>query len=256
MNGLINLLFPPFDQADALLSPWLPAWLRLVLFGTLSAAVTMALYRRLSDQAAIRQHKQRMKALQQKLRSADDDLAAVLRLSRENIAVAFGLLGRVAGPALLSSLPLVAVIGWLAVHWSHDSPIPGTPVAVEMRPDTNGVALAPTELVVEHDGLVRLLWPEPPTALRLVAGPRTLWEGTADTLATTAEVGRPAWWSVLIGNPAGYLPADGPLALVTFAVPRREVIPFGPSWIRGWEFLYFATVVAVSLGLKAAFRIA
>jgi hypothetical protein len=39
-------------------------------------------------------------------------------------------------------------------------------------------------------------------------------------------------------------------------VPEREVLPFGPGWVRGYELTYFAAVVLASLLLKALFKIA
>src|SRR3546814_19779777 len=63
------------------------------------------------------------------------------------------------------------------------------------------------------------------------------------------------WWNVLIANPLGYLAADSPLELVEIALPRREVLPFGPWWLRTWEFVFFTTLVAASLAIKLLFRL-
>ena len=58
------------------------------------------------------------------------------------------------------------------------------------------------------------------------------------------------------GNPAGYLSDGAALEEVRLGLPGREVLGFGPGWARGYEFTYFAAVVAVSLLLKVLFRIA
>src|SRR3546814_14368405 len=63
------------------------------------------------------------------------------------------------------------------------------------------------------------------------------------------------WWNVLIANPLGYLAADSPLELVEIDLPRREVLPFGPWWLRTWEFVFFTTLVAASLAIKLLFRL-
>jgi hypothetical protein len=37
---------------------------------------------------------------------------------------------------------------------------------------------------------------------------------------------------------------------------RQEYIGVGPLWVRGWEVVLFASVLAASLVMKLAFRIA
>jgi hypothetical protein len=63
------------------------------------------------------------------------------------------------------------------------------------------------------------------------------------------------WWNVLVANPLGYLPPDSPLDRVEIDLPRRELLPFGPWWLRTWEFVFFTTLVAVSLVIKMLFRL-
>ena len=255
MDGLVNQTFPVMEWLTALLPVWLPGAARLVLLGIVSSFVTMLLYRALSDQEAIGRRKAEMKLLQQQLIAADDDLKAVLRLTRQNLGHAFALLGRVAGPAILSSLPVGIVLAWLASYWTFAMPAPGVAVPVELAPASAGIELTPPDLLrTEADGTV-LLWPAPETTLSMAAVGRELWQGQAAQLATTGTVGPWQWWNAILGNPAGYLPANGPLTLWTVDLPRREYLPFGLSWMRGWEFVYFATVLVVSLGLKVVMRI-
>jgi len=77
------------------------------------------------------------------------------------------------------------------------------------------------------------------------------------TLPPPAPVGvvhQRRWWNALLGNPAGYLP-PGPVDAVEIDLPRREYLPFGPGWLRGWIPLFFAVVIAVSLLLKVLWRL-
>ena len=64
------------------------------------------------------------------------------------------------------------------------------------------------------------------------------------------------WWNALIGNPAGYLPEAGPVERIELSLPAVEVLPFGPSWLRGWEVLFFTLLVAFSLIIKKVGKIA
>ena len=63
------------------------------------------------------------------------------------------------------------------------------------------------------------------------------------------------WWNWLLGNEAGYLPETWTADAVRFALPAREILPFGPSWVRGWTFTYFVSLLVVSLAIKIGFRI-
>jgi hypothetical protein len=56
--------------------------------------------------------------------------------------------------------------------------------------------------------------------------------------------------NLLIGNPAGYLPDSAPLEAVHLALPAQELLPWGPSWLRGWLVVYFATLLLASLFWK------
>lgn len=256
MSGLFDYPAPLFNALDAGLATFLPAWLRLVLFGILSGVLTMLVYRLASNQAGIKAQKARLKEIQAKLRTAQDDLAETMRLTRQNLATAFGLLGRVLGPALLSSLPVLFILAWLATHWGYVEPPAGTPVPVGFAPGSAGIALEPAGTLGGTAAAPQLVWPESGTELRLLEAGRPVWQGTPAMLATTAEVSQPRWWSWFIGNPAGFLAEEARLDRMSLELPQREILSFGPGWIRSWEFLYFVTVIIVSLGIKLVFKIA
>jgi hypothetical protein len=259
--GLVDrLAFPVLDALDAgLAAAGLPPWARLVLYGALSGVVTMAVYRLVSDQAGIRALKDRSRGLQGRLRAAGDDLASTMRLTRENLAVSLRLLLKSLWPALAASLPVVAVIAWLAVSWSLPAPPPGTPVPLLPGPAGAVVTAEPAgalEPPGPAGGPAVLRWPAPgtPVALRDATG-AVVYEGLG-ARPPAATLHTRVWWNALLGNPAGYLPDGAALEEVGLALPGREVLSFGPGWARGYELTYFAAVVAVSLLLKAVFKIA
>jgi hypothetical protein len=264
-GGLVDgLFFPALDALDAgLAAAALPAWARLVLYGALSGAVTMAVYRLASDQAGIRALKGGSRELQARLRAAGDDLALTMRLTRENLAVSLRLLLKSLWPALVASLPVVAVIAWLAVSWSLPAPPPGTPVPLLPEPAGAALAAEPAGALgpaAPADGTAGgaavLRWPAPgaPVALRDATG-AVVYEGLG-ARPPAATLHKRVWWNALLGNPAGYLADGAALEEVRLELPGREVLGFGPGWARGYELTYFAAVVAVSLLLKAVFKIA
>ena len=204
-------MFPMLEWLTSLLPSWMTGWAKLVLSGIISSVVTMLLYRALSDQNAIRRRKAEMKVLRQRLIAADDDINAVLELSRANLGHALALLGRVTGPAILSSLPVGVIVAWLAGFWTYAMPAPGTAVPMEIAPSGTAIEFTPSNLLTGDAAGSQLIWPEPRSALRVASGGQILWEGKADLLTTTASVGQWRWWNAILGNPAGYLPSNGPL---------------------------------------------
>jgi len=57
-------------------------------------------------------------------------------------------------------------------------------------------------------------------------------------------------FNALIGNPNGYLPANSSVTRIEFALPPRDILPFGPAWIRPWWFVFFLVVVLTSFWLR------
>ena len=55
----------------------------------------------------------------------------------------------------------------------------------------------------------------------------------------------------IIGNPAGYLPEQGPIESVTIALPERQYLPVGPDWLRSWFTVALAVLVITSLSHHA-----
>jgi hypothetical protein len=218
----------------------------------------MAVYRLVSDQAGIRALKAESRGLQGRLRAAGDDLASTMRLTRANLAVSLRLLLKSLWPALAASLPVVAVIAWLAVSWSVPMPAPGAPVALAAAPAGAALAAEPAgALGPGPGGGLVLRWPAPdaPVTLRDATTGAAVYEGLG-ARPPAATLHKRAWWNALLGNPAGHLPDGAALEEVRLALPAREVLAFGPGWARGYELTYFAAVVAASLLLKAVFRIA
>jgi hypothetical protein len=78
---------------------------------------------------------------------------------------------------------------------------------------------------------------------------------TLPTAAPVRTVHQREWWNSLIGNPGGYLPAPGDVAVAQLGLPQPTVIPFGPGWLRGWLPATLVVLVALSLFLKFHWRL-
>jgi hypothetical protein len=254
LNGLLNLAYPLLDAFDWALG-FLPTALRVVALGVLSGAVAMGLYVLLSNQARLRAAKEEIRGIRVALNAAKDDFAETMRLSRRNLAASFRLLGVTLGPALLSSLPLLAVIGWLAAHYGHAVPAAGAAVPVAFLPAADGVAAQPPEALQGGAAARTFRWPaegQPPPRFVDAGGP--VYEGPPAGLPATT-VHKRLWWNWLLGNEAGYLRPDAAVDEIAFALPPRVLVPGVPSWLGGWEAVYFLTVLVTSLAIKIGFKI-
>jgi hypothetical protein len=237
--------FPALDALDAALAAaLLPPWARLALYGALSGALTMAVYRLVSDQAGIRALKAESRGLQGRLRAAGDDLASTMRLTRANLAVSLRLLLKSLWPALAASLPVVAVIAWLAVSWSVPMPAPGAPVALAAAPG-RGRRWRPS-----RPGR----WGPGPAGGSCCAGRRP----TRPSRSRTRHTGR--WSTPATGRrPPGASSRTGVVETTLLrqpaatwptgrrserrdpaGLPAREVLGLRPGWARGYERHYSA----------------
>ena len=253
MNGLLNLAYPLLDAFDGALG-FLPGALRVVILGALSGAVAMGLYVLFSNQERIRAQKAEIQRIRVALSAAKDDFAETMRLSRRNLGASFKLLGIVLGPALLSSLPLLVIIGWLAAHYGYVVPAAGTAVPVAFEPAPAGVTTEPADALRNGPSGPELVWPQAGQSPRWRDAQGPVYEGPPADLPATI-VHKRQWWNWLLGNEAGYLRPDAGLDAITFALAPRVLVPGVPSWLGGWEAVYFVTVLVASLLIKFGFKI-
>jgi hypothetical protein len=76
-----------------------------------------------------------------------------------------------------------------------------------------------------------------------------------DVAAPVPVIHKRQWWNALAGNPAGYLTDDAPLDLVEIGLPQHHYLPFGPSWLRGWEAAFILMLSIAAVTMKRTFRI-
>ena len=234
-----------FSQLDGLMAG-VPSLARLVLWALLAAAVSMALYRLTSPPAALREIRERRAAVQQRLAAYDGPTAEALPLLGASLRLAFTQLFRVLWPTAVAALPVLALILWLDMVYGYQFPGADAPVTIETRPPA-------AEARLEHPGSDATSPDQDQWVVTVADGARP-----AQQVALPQPVPaiyKPQWWSVLIANPAGYLPAEFPVDSVEIPLPPQEHLPFGPDWLRAWYTVFFAALFAASLGIKIGFRI-
>ncbi|MFP4559959.1 MAG: hypothetical protein ACLFQ3_01435 [Thiohalorhabdus sp.] len=244
--GILEAPAPLFAWLDAQMEGLLPPWGRLVAWGAIAALVSMGLYRFLSAQGRIARGKRDLARARQELDAYDGELEGAWPLIRGLLRAAFRQVGRVGGPAVAASLPLLSLLIWLSTAYGYAYPPPGTEPVIRSQPAElearwraarsrgTGDQAVPHVVVADGDGRVLA-----EVALREPVPVLHKWR----------------WWNALVGNPAGYLPANGRVERLRLELPRQEVLPLGPSWARGWELSFFLALVVASVALKVLFRI-
>jgi hypothetical protein len=243
--ALFDVAAPLFDWVDGLAAMGLPSWLRLALWGALAATASMLLYRWLSPQESIRSGKNQLRQAQARLNSFDGELAGAWPLMREMLAAAFRQVARVGVPAIVASLPLLFLLNWMSTTYGYAYPLEGATLQIRTEPERfKAQWMAPERS--QSDSAPHILISDEQN--------RKLLE--ARMPAPVPVIHKRKWWNVLFGNPVGYLPDNAPVDRIQARLPRQQHLPFGPGWLRGWEFLFFTTLVLVSAGLKIKLKIA
>jgi len=235
--GLLDLPAPLFDFVDRSLLGALPPLARLILWAIAGAAVSLTLYRWLSPQRRIAAAKAAALDARRRLNAHDGDLESALPLMRQSMKAALRHVGLVFPAALIASLPVLALLVWLDGAYGYQLPQGSQTPTVSVEPASfSGQWQANGSIAVRDQSgaeVARLTLVEPIT-----------------------HIGKHQWWNTIIGNPAGYLPEQGPIDSVTIALPERQYRPVGPDWLRSWLTVALTVLVIASLLIMRIARIA
>jgi hypothetical protein len=248
--GLFDLAGPVLAWLDQALSAVLPAAGRLVLWGLVASALSMALYAALSPQQRLRRVRDEAVEARRALDRFEGSFSEARPLMAAMFATSMKQLALVLTPAVLASLPLLFMLVWL--HGAFGYVLPERQGEVDLRTQPEGYqASVQPDQVASSSGAPVVA--ETPSLIVRDGRGRVVEQRPLSAPVTSLH--KQQWWNLLIANPLGYLADDSPLEWVEIDLPRREVLPFGPWWVRTWEFVFFTTLVATSLAIKLLFRL-
>lgn len=255
--GLFDLPAPLFDFVDAILAACLlPPVARIVIHAFAFAVVGMLVYRRFSQQSRLAELRVELSATQRQLAGYDGDFAGLRTLIRRSMAMALRQVALTFWPAMLASVPLLFVLPWLSNRFAESEPVAGAAIEVCVIPPAamDRLSWHPSGFAeVLQDGCWNVNWPASGASVELRdpagAGLRL------PLPALTPVVHKRGWMNVLFGNPGGDLDESASFDALVLNLPAREIIAFGPHWMRGWMFVFFVPLFLVSLGLKMRWRL-
>lgn len=238
--GILDLPAGLWSWTDDQMSTVLPDIARIVTWGILGAGLSLGLYWLLSPQSHIARITTDERELKKTLRDDTIEMADGLAAAKALLRLALTRVGLVTVPVLVAALPLLSMMTWMEAHYSHNLPGPGQSAAVKVEPQvahgrwvSAGAPPARVEVVDDRGALIQSL-PVP---------------------VPVPVIEKRTWWNVLIGNPLGYLPEDGPVDRIDIDLPAKVYLSMGPDWIKGWLPPFIFSLLVASLLLKFAFRI-
>lgn len=256
--GIFDLLSPLLSGLDFLIS-WLPKSLRLVLWAIVSGLLTMKVYQKVSRQEEIRLLKPKVKAAQKALAIYDGEFSGLPPLMLESFRLSGRHVMLTLVPALIASLPVLFILVWLSTRFAYHTPTPGQTIILKADQQEQHLAgelywQGEPEAITKKRGVWEVKWPEENKTITLMDP----WTGALLSLPfehNMPVIHKRLWWNALMSNPAGYLPKNSVVSNIKIELESEQYLPFGPSWMQGWEFLYFSILVATSLIIKFALRI-
>lgn len=238
MPGLFDLPAPLLEGADKGLGMLLPAPAVLALWAAVGAVLSLELYRFVSPQQYISRIRHQVDQARRQLARHEGDMDEAWPLLKSMLGLSFKRVAVVMPATLLGAYPILALLVWLSSAYGYRYPVDGETVNVKVAPPMQarwqGERQPPGIQVLDRGGQVILEAPltEPEPVLHK-------W----------------AWWNLLAGNPAGYLPSNGPVEEIIVGLPKREFITAGPTWLHGWEAVFLPVMLLVALVYKSLRRI-
>ncbi len=254
--GLFDLPAPVLGAIDQFMSLALPGVIRLVLWGVLAGWMTMVIYRRLSNQERIQQLKAEQKKQQKIISTFDGEFEQLFPVIGHTLALGMRQLGLSLGPALLATLPVLFVIIWVAGAFGYQQPAMDSPVNIETPAGqelSERLHWDPTADVERITTGWILRWPSAEHPVSLLQDGEVLFKlPFADGIPV---IHKRQWWNWLMANPVGYLPDNAAVDTIDIGLPPQQFVSFGPQWLRGWMFTFFASFLLSSIGFKLAMKI-
>lgn len=243
--GIFDLPAPLFAWVDQVMSGFASPTLRLVLWGLVGAVLSMGLYWLFSPQGKLNDIKTRALAARRSLNAFDGEFEDAWPLMRSMLGLSLRQLAMTTLPAVLASLPVLALIVWLGTAYGYGLPSGEGAVDVQTTPEVEASAEVRTENSASPEN--------PPRLVVTGAGGDVI--GDISLAALVPTIHKKQWWNTLFGNPLGYLSDDSEIEAIAFDLPEKEYLGFGPVWLRPWYVLFFTILVLGSLAIKMLGRI-
>jgi hypothetical protein len=257
--ALFDLLSPLLSLIDDVLSRSLalaPVW-RIALFAALASAISMLLFKKLSNQAELAALKQEIKAVQKELASSEMEAGRLGKVIQQNLKLTGRQLWLSLWPALVASIPVLFLLAFCSNQFGVETPKQGFRIYVTPQDMRD----SPSEFewlgVNAQWDARKKAWtfyqPDPGQTASLMLGSQK--QLSLPTSVPSSVIHHKRWWNYLFANPAGYLDANVNIGMFVFNTPTQIIMNWGPGWMRGWLFAFMFFLVLFSVAIKVVWKI-
>lgn len=248
------MFFELLSHGHHSLSHWISPLGMLLLWGGILGGVSMGVYGWVSNQKQLQKLNKEIKSIHDQLE--DESFAreqggeaarALLRLAVKRVRLT-------CFPALLSSLPILVMWGFLFHHFDPRLPEEGEEVAFALFPPASAVMVNQKYMEVKEGDEWRLTWPKKEGALQIKDAKGKLIH-SVNLEQPAVQLKKMQWWNIFMPSPYGYLQEDSGIQELRLYLPSKEYLLFGPLWMRSWLTPFFAGLLGVSWGLKYLLKI-
>ncbi len=256
--GFFDILSPYLTIVDGLLSLYISDWLIMLFWGLLAALVSTVVFKKCSNPETISHLKKQLKAKQQELNDHDGEFSELKTLAAETMKLSLKRMLLTFFPAMLASIPVIFLLTHLSNRYDLKQPRPGDEVPINITwgsdNSTPDVLVIAQEKNVESEVHNHVNWPSGEEKVQLFdrGHDQTIVELP---LPLSTVIHKKLWWNALIGNPAGYLDDASHVNHISFTFEKKQIIGFGPSWMRGWLTVFLFFTVSFSIVFMWIFKV-
>jgi hypothetical protein len=254
MYGMFDLANPIFDIIDSVLVNFLPGTLRLVFWACFAAFTSMALYWLLSSQKKIAIAADHVRQQRHQLSTYDGEFDGLPPLAIGLLKASFVHFGHILGPALGASLPVLFLLSWVSLAFGYIPPEQSETIELVVTPVDTAPVQAWQGSKMTEKGRQTFIWPEPSRSLVFVDN-SGLEIVRLPFRHPVAILHKRQWWNLFFENPNGYIDENSTVEQIDFKLTPRHFLELGPDWARGWELVFFGSLILASLAIKFLFRI-
>ncbi len=253
---MLNIVFQLFTAIDLWIALFLPLYGRLLLWGAVAGVAAMGIYAAVSNQSAIAALKTKTKNLRrQMLDPSLEKGSEFAALAKANLKTSLLYLGKVIGPALLSTLPVLLLAVWLDTYHGYELAEDREEVFVSIVPSHLDFDIIPAEIVrLKEMGVVNIEPVERGDAITVRTGGETIYSGPL-LENPVPVIKKKNWWNLLLASQAGYIVSTSAIEGIHVNLARKKVLGRFPDWAAGWEGAFFMSVLITTLAFKAVFKI-
>jgi|GEM_PF-1867856 len=252
--GFFDLLTPALTAFDVWLESFVPLVGRLLIWSLISAAISLWIFKILSNPGKSTAIKVELKATQKELNNHDGEFSELKQLALKSIALSLKRIRVTLFPAIISMLPIIFILVFLSNRFDFQTPQSGDLIQYTVDWQNPGHVATVSWLSINSQINTEVLtWPSEGDAFELVVNGKS--EGVTVPISLVPMIHKKQWWNMLFANPAGYLSDESLLSSIHFEFKPQEPGKLLGKYFDDWKWPYFIMVFIFSIVIIFTFKV-